>query len=77
MAVLPQLPKLEPSAGSLSRGLLSFASTVLIRRIRDLLEKHVLGKPSAAPLGEQGNPPVADHVGRHVFEQTSEPPLPS
>jgi RNA polymerase sigma-70 factor, ECF subfamily len=65
MAVLPQLPKLEPSGGSLSRGLVSFASTVLMRRVRDLLEKHVLGKPAAGPLGEGGNPPdlVADMRG--------------
>jgi len=65
MAVLPQLQRLEPSSGSLSRGLVSFASTVLMRRVRDLLEKHVLGKPAAGPLGEGGNPPdlVADMRG--------------
>jgi RNA polymerase sigma factor (sigma-70 family) len=56
MAVLPRLPALAASNGSLSRALLSFSSTVLIRRVRDLLEKHVLGKPLAEPLGVEGNP---------------------
>jgi RNA polymerase sigma factor (sigma-70 family) len=45
MVTLAALPRLEPSNGSFSRGLLRFASTVLIRRVRDLLEKHVIGKP--------------------------------
>ena len=55
MVVLPALPELEPSGGSLSRGLIRFASTVLVRRIRDLVEKHVLGKPPLAPdAGPEG-----------------------
>ena len=50
MSVLFSLPELEPSKGSLSRGLLSLASTVLSRRIRDLLEKHVIDKPATVPI---------------------------
>jgi RNA polymerase sigma-70 factor (ECF subfamily) len=48
VVVLGTLPDLAPSEGSFSRGLLRFASTVLVRRLRDLLEKHVLNKPAAA-----------------------------
>src|SRR5688572_22626450 len=44
MTILPILPELAPAEGSLTRGLLRFASTVLNRRIRDLLEKHVINK---------------------------------
>lgn len=54
MAVLPALPALVPSRGSFARGLLSFASTVLIRRVRDLLEKHIVGKPPTQPLTAPG-----------------------
>lgn len=50
MAVLSALPELQPAQGSASRGLVRFASTVLIRRLRDLLEKHVIGKPAITPL---------------------------
>jgi RNA polymerase sigma-70 factor, ECF subfamily len=44
MVVLATLPSLRPAHGSFSLGLLRFASTVMLRRVRDLLEKHVLGK---------------------------------
>jgi RNA polymerase sigma factor (sigma-70 family) len=54
MRVLPALPRLAPANGSLSLGLIRFASTVLIRRLRDLLEKHVLNKPPMNPLPETG-----------------------
>jgi RNA polymerase sigma-70 factor (ECF subfamily) len=54
MVVLAALPRLEPANGSFSRGLLRFASTVLIRRLRDLLEKHVVAKPSLASMEEAG-----------------------
>jgi RNA polymerase sigma-70 factor, ECF subfamily len=54
MTVLFTLPELEPSKGSLSRGLLSFASTVLSRRIRDLLEKHVINKPVTVEIQDPG-----------------------
>ena len=50
MTVLFTLPELEASKGSLSRGLLSLASTVLSRRIRDLLEKHVINKPATVQI---------------------------
>jgi RNA polymerase sigma-70 factor (ECF subfamily) len=50
MAVLPNLPDLIPAEGSLTRGLLRFASTVLTRRIRDLLEKHVINKPATLQI---------------------------
>ena len=74
MAVLPTSRRFAPSNGSLSRGLLSFASTVLMRRVRDLLEKHVLGKPVAAPLGDGGNPhrsspPTSAASSRHVVAE--------
>jgi RNA polymerase sigma-70 factor, ECF subfamily len=55
MVVLAALPGLEPSNGSFSRGLIRFASTVLIRRVRDLLEKHVIDKPAPASIAE-GSP---------------------
>jgi RNA polymerase sigma-70 factor, ECF subfamily len=54
MTVLFTLPELEPSKGSLSRGLLSFASTVLSRRLRDLLEKHVINKPLTVEIQDPG-----------------------
>ena len=50
MVVLSTLPDLVPADGSLTRGLLRFASTVLSRRIRDLLEKHVINKPRTMPI---------------------------
>jgi RNA polymerase sigma factor (sigma-70 family) len=50
MVVLGALPELQPSQGSASRGLIRFASTVMIRRLRDLLEKHVVGKPVTGSL---------------------------
>lgn len=50
MVVLAALPELQPTQGSASRGLIRFASTVLIRRLRDLLEKHVIGKPAVESL---------------------------
>jgi len=46
MIVLTALRDLTPSEGSFTRALLSFASVVLIRRIRDLLEKNVIDKPA-------------------------------
>src|SRR5262245_49781933 len=57
MVVLGSLPSLMPSDGSMTRGLLRFASTVLIRRVRDLLEKHVINKP---PVRSLSSPEVAD-----------------
>lgn len=54
MVVLGALPRLNSSGGSFSRGLLRFASTVLIRRVRDLLEKHVIDKPQAAEAEPSG-----------------------
>jgi RNA polymerase sigma factor (sigma-70 family) len=50
MVVLGTLPDLSPADGSMTRGLLRFASTVLIRRLRDLLEKHVINKPPTFSL---------------------------
>jgi RNA polymerase sigma factor (sigma-70 family) len=50
MKVLVALPALAPSDGSFSLGLVRFSSTVLIRRLRDLLEKHVQDKPSVSPV---------------------------
>jgi RNA polymerase sigma-70 factor (ECF subfamily) len=51
MTVLSALRELTPSGGSFTQGLLGFASTVLIRRLRDLLEKHVIDKPVTMLLG--------------------------
>jgi RNA polymerase sigma factor (sigma-70 family) len=60
MVVLTSLPSLSPAEGSMTRGLLRFASTVLIRRVRDLLEKHVINKP---PMRSLSSPDVEeDHV---------------
>jgi hypothetical protein len=50
MVVLANLPELSPAEGSMTRGLLRFSSTVLIRRLRDLLEKHVINKPPTFSL---------------------------
>ena len=52
MAVLPSLSSLAPSDGSWTRGLLRLASTVLSRRIRDLLEKHLINKPATIPISD-------------------------
>lgn len=54
MRVLPCLPRLEPAEGSVRLGLIRLAGTTLIRRIRDLLEKHVLGKPPVKGLPGPG-----------------------
>jgi RNA polymerase sigma factor (sigma-70 family) len=76
MVVLGALPSLEPSNASFSRGLLRFASTVLIRRVRDLLEKHVVGKPPIAEAAPSSLPAdtrgvvsnvVADEIKGHVW----------
>jgi RNA polymerase sigma factor (sigma-70 family) len=53
MALLPALPQLAPSQGSFARGLLALASTILIRRVRDLLEKHVVNKPQPQASGSR------------------------
>jgi RNA polymerase sigma-70 factor, ECF subfamily len=50
MTVLGALPRLTPCNGSVSIGLLRYAGTVLIHRIRDLLEKHVIDKPKTTPI---------------------------
>ncbi len=55
VAVLPRLSTLAPSDGSYSRGLLRLASTVLMRRLRDLIEKHVVGK-RRVESNEAGDP---------------------
>jgi RNA polymerase sigma factor (sigma-70 family) len=62
MIVLTALRDLTPSEGSLTRGLLSFASTVLIRRVRDLLEKNVISKPGTVmiEMAEGDGAPVPD-----------------
>jgi RNA polymerase sigma factor (sigma-70 family) len=70
--VLLALPTLEPSEGSFSRGLIRFASTVLIRRLRDLLEKHVVHKPptvSAEGEGLAGLPAETRGVVSHVIAE--------
>jgi len=50
MTVLGALPRLTPCNGSVTVGLLRYASTVLIHRVRDLLEKHVINKPKTTPI---------------------------
>jgi RNA polymerase sigma factor (sigma-70 family) len=58
MAVLSSLPRLAPAEGSFSLALIRFTSTVLNRRLRDLLEKHVLGKPGISPITDADEQPV-------------------
>jgi RNA polymerase sigma-70 factor, ECF subfamily len=53
MVVLSSLPRLVPSDGSMTSGLLRFASTVMIRRLRDLLKKHVIDKPTTFSLATE------------------------
>jgi RNA polymerase sigma-70 factor, ECF subfamily len=65
MAVLPKLAELAPAGDSYSVGLIRFASTVLIRRLRDLIEKYVLGKPEVAPIASDAANEPADR-GRGV-----------
>lgn len=50
IGVLGALPRLAPCNGSVTVGLLRYASTVLIHRVRDLLEKHVIDKPKTTPI---------------------------
>jgi RNA polymerase sigma factor (sigma-70 family) len=63
MTVLGALPRLVPSQGSMTVALLRYAGTVLIHRIRDLLEKHVINKPTttrlASPDSSVGIPAAA------------------
>jgi RNA polymerase sigma-70 factor, ECF subfamily len=66
MTVLSTLPELEPSNGSLTRGLLRFASTVLSRRVRDLLEKHVINKPATMSIRDS-DADIADRDRRGVI----------
>jgi RNA polymerase sigma factor (sigma-70 family) len=56
MVVLNTLPSLAPAEDSMTKGLLRFASTVLIRRVRDLLEKHVINKPPTYSLSSPDLP---------------------
>jgi RNA polymerase sigma factor (sigma-70 family) len=69
ITVLGALPRLEPSQSSLSRAFLKYSSTVLIHRIRDLLEKHVINRPVMVALagpdtGATGAPtPAVDSRG--------------
>lgn len=60
MVVLNNLPDLSPAEGSMTKGLLRFASTVLIRRVRDLLEKHVINKPPMQSLSSPEADAAAD-----------------
>jgi RNA polymerase sigma factor (sigma-70 family) len=62
MAVLPALPGLVPGDGSFSTGLIRLSSTILVRRLRDLLEKHVLGKPGVAPITDASDAGVLDQT---------------
>jgi RNA polymerase sigma-70 factor (ECF subfamily) len=78
MAVFGALPRLVPSDGSMSLGLLRYASTVLIHRIRDLLEKHVINKPKVTRLASPDSsvgvtspaiPSDAREVVNHVISE--------
>ena len=64
MIVLAALRDLTPSAGSFTQALLSFSSTILIRRLRDLLEKHVINKPGTVLLG---TPDAAEAALRAIY----------
>jgi RNA polymerase sigma-70 factor (ECF subfamily) len=57
MRALPHLAGLTPRDGRLTPVLLKFLSTTLLHRVKDLFEKHVQGKPTAAVAdGTQADP---------------------
>jgi RNA polymerase sigma factor (sigma-70 family) len=47
-AVLPRLPEIGPWDRGASRAFLGYLSMALLRRVRDLIEKHIVGKPKRA-----------------------------
>jgi RNA polymerase sigma-70 factor (ECF subfamily) len=55
LRALPRLPDLRARNGAWSPVLIRFLSTTLLNRYRSLLQKHVLGKPSPAPLVNQAD----------------------
>jgi RNA polymerase sigma-70 factor, ECF subfamily len=69
MVVLAALPSLRPAHGSFSLGLLRFASTVMLRRVRDLLEKHVLRKNAADSDSSVDVPADTRGVVSHVVAE--------
>ena len=50
--VLPHLGQLTPLGSRMTPALLQLLSTTLLRRVRDLYEKHIKGKPVANELAE-------------------------
>jgi RNA polymerase sigma factor (sigma-70 family) len=69
MVVLSALPSLHPAQGSFTLGLVRFAGTVMLRRIRDLLEKHVLGKPMSPSSPATDLPADTRGVVTHVVAE--------
>jgi RNA polymerase sigma factor (sigma-70 family) len=53
MVLLRSLPSLVAADGSMTKGLLRFATTVLIRRVRDLFEKNLVNKPPMQSLSAE------------------------
>lgn len=69
---LPHLAGLQPQGGRLTPVLLRYLGVTLLHRVRDLMEKHVLGKPGAVPADGSRGPDLADdHTGvvRGVLRQ--------
>ena len=64
LRVLPQLGALQPQGGRLAPVVLRYLGVTLLHRVRDLMEKHVLGKPAVAGAGDDsGAVPPADATG--------------
>lgn len=70
---LPHLAALQPQGGRLTPVLLRYLGVTLLHRVRDLMEKHVLGKPAAVPADatSRGAELADDHTGvvRFVLRQ--------
>lgn len=68
LAALPKLAGFEAPPGRAVPAVLGFLSVVLLRRVRDLFEKHFAGKPAQVEAG--ATPSVDDPVARLAAETT-------
>ena len=55
-AVLPKLSTIEGVDAGGGRLFMKYLSTTLVRRLRDLMEKHILGKPTPIAAGSSIDP---------------------
>jgi RNA polymerase sigma factor (sigma-70 family) len=54
LVALRRLPAFDPAPGRATGTFLAYLGTVLLRRVRDLYERHLAGKPEVVPHGAAG-----------------------